>query len=252
MSALEAEELRKHFGGVRAVDGLSFSLDEGEMLALIGPNGAGKSTTFALLGGQLRPDDGHVRLAGHDVTGAPPRRLARLGLARTFQIAATFPSMTVRENVLVALNAHHRQSWHWWRPAERGFRRTSAALLARVGLETEANRAAGQLAYADLKRLELAIVLAAQPRLLLMDEPTAGMGATDSAALMALVRGLARGSGLAVLFTEHDSELVFGTADRILVLDRGALIASGTAAAIRADARVREAYLGTPAPEAGP
>jgi branched-chain amino acid transport system ATP-binding protein len=124
------------------------------------------------------------------------------------------------------------------------------ALLARVGLEAQADRAAGALAYADLKRLELAIVLAAQPRVLLMDEPTAGLGVADSAALMALVRGLARGSGLAVLFTEHDSELVFGSADRILVLDRGSLIASGTAAAIRADARVREAYLGTAAPEA--
>jgi branched-chain amino acid transport system ATP-binding protein len=250
VSVLEVDGLEKRFGGVRAVAGLSFRLDEGEMLALIGPNGAGKSTSFALIGGQLRPDGGRVRLAGRDVTALAPRRLARLGLGRTFQIAATFASMTARENVQVALNSHQRQSWHWWRPAGRGFRRTSVALLARVGLEAQADRAAGALAYADLKRLELAIVLAAQPRVLLMDEPTAGLGVADSAALMALVRGLARGSGLAVLFTEHDSELVFGSADRILVLDRGSLIASGTAAAIRADARVREAYLGTAAPEA--
>ncbi len=248
MSVLEAEGLVKQFGGVCAVNGLSFTLDEGEMLALIGPNGAGKSTTFALLGGQLRPDRGAVRLEGADVTAAPPRRLARLGLARTFQIAAVFPSLTVRENVLVALNAHHRQSWHWWRPAERGFRRSSAALLARVGLEPLADRAAATLAYADLKRLELALVLAQQPRVLLMDEPTAGMAETESAALMALVRGLARGFGLAVLFTEHDSELVFGTADRILVLDRGTLIAAGTAAVVRNDARVRAAYLGAAEP----
>ncbi len=245
MTVLEAIGLHKSFGGVHAVSDVSFSVDRGEMLAMIGPNGAGKSTCFNLVGGQLRPDAGHVRLAGQDITGQPPGLLARLGVTRTFQIAAVFASMTVCENVQVALTAHHRRSWRFWRAADSGFRQSSLSLLAKVDMDGQAGRAAGVLAYGDLKRLELAVALASNPRLLLMDEPTAGMAAEERTALMALVRRLAHGSGLAVLFTEHDMDVVFGLADRILVLNRGELIAAGGAAAIRADARVREVYLGS-------
>ena len=246
MTALRASGLHKAFGGVQAVAGVSFAIGRGEMLAMIGPNGAGKTTCFDLVGGQLRPDAGRVMLDGQDITGQPPRALARRGVGRTFQITAVFASMTVRENVQVALQAHHRRFWRCWGAADAGFRDEAVALLAQVDMQTQADRAAGVLAYGDLKRLELAVALAAGPRLLLLDEPTAGMAPAERTALMALVRRLAHGRGLAVLFTEHDMDVVFGVADRILVLNRGHLIAEGDAAAIRADARVRAVYLGGP------
>jgi branched-chain amino acid transport system ATP-binding protein len=245
MTLLRAEDLRRAFGGVQAVAGVSFAVAAAEVVALIGPNGAGKSTCFNMLNGQLTPDAGRVRLDGRDITGLPPRRAWRLGVGRTFQITATFASMTVRENVQTALFAHHRDVWRRWRRGAALHRADADALLEQVGLEDQAARAAGVLAYGDLKRLELAMALASEPRLLVMDEPTAGMAAAERRALMALVRRLASARGLAVLFTEHDMDIVFGTADRILVLDRGRLIAQGDAAAIRADARVRAVYLGT-------
>ena len=244
MTVLAAVGLEKSFGGVRAVDGVSFAVARGEMLAMIGPNGAGKSTCFSLVGGQLRPDAGCVRLDGRDVTGLPPRRLARKGVGRTFQTAAVFGSMTVGENVQVALQAQQGRSWHCWGAAGVAFREEALSLLAQVGIAGQAGRAAGVLAYGDLKRLELAVALAGDPLVLLMDEPTAGMAADERGALMALVRRLVVARGLAVLFTEHDMDMVFGVADRIVVLSRGRLIAEGGAASIRADARVREVYLG--------
>ncbi len=244
VTVLGVQGLRKSFGGVAAVAGVSFAVAAGEMLALIGPNGAGKSTCFNMVGGQLRPDAGTVRLDGTDITGIPPRRVCRLGVGRTFQVTATFRSMTVRENVQMALMAHHRAAWRWWRPAA-GHEATAAdALLEQVGLAAQGNRATGVLAYGDLKRLELAVALAAEPRLMLMDEPTAGMAPRERVALMQLVRRIATVRGMAVLFTEHDMDVVFGVADRIAVLARGELIASGDSAAIRADARVRAIYLG--------
>ncbi|HET6185204.1 MAG TPA: ATP-binding cassette domain-containing protein [Acetobacteraceae bacterium] len=236
--------LAKSFGGVQAVGGVSFAVAEGEMLALIGPNGAGKSTCFNMIGGQLRPDAGRVTLAGADVTGARPGRLARLGVGRTFQVTETFASMTVRENVQTALLAHQRRIWRFARPLAAQQEEAALRLLDQVGLAAQSARAAGVLAYGDVKRLELAMALAAAPRLLLMDEPTAGMAAAERAALMALVRRLATAQRLAVLFTEHDMEAVFGVADRIIVLNRGRLIAEGDPEAIRADPLVREVYLG--------
>jgi branched-chain amino acid transport system ATP-binding protein len=245
MSLLAARRLRKSFGGVRAVDGVSFGLAKGEMLALIGPNGAGKSTCFNLLSGQLRPDRGQVLLDGRDITGCPPGRIWRMGVARTFQVAAGFSSMTVCESVQMALLSHHRAIWRFGRPAATYFRAEADAVLAQVGLAEQAGQAVGVLAYGDLKRLDLAIALASRPRLLLMDEPAAGMALADRGTLMRLVRGLARDQGLAVLFTEHDMDVVFGVSDRILVLDRGALIASGAPETVRANPRVREVYLGS-------
>ncbi len=241
---LEALDLRKAWGGVAAVDGVSFSVAAGEMLALIGPNGAGKSTCFNMLNGQIRPDAGRVHLQGRDITGHAPRAVWRLGVGRTFQVTATFGSMSVLDNVRLALLSHHRRLFGLWRPAATQFTEASMAALARVGLADQAGRTCGVLAYGDLKRLELAIALANEPRLLLMDEPTAGMAPAERAGLMALTARIAREAGIAVLFTEHDMDVVFGHADRILVLDRGQLIAGGSPEAVRADPRVREVYLG--------
>jgi branched-chain amino acid transport system ATP-binding protein len=241
---LQARGLRKSYGGIDAVRDFSCEVAAGEMLALIGPNGAGKSTCFAMLGGQIRPDGGEIRIGGRRLERAGPRAVWRLGVGRTFQITATFASMTVLENVQMALLAHRGEVWRFRRGLAGRHADAAAALLEPLGLAGQTGRAAGVLAYGDLKRLELAMALAAAPRLLLMDEPTAGMAPEERAALMHLTRGLAQARGLAVLFTEHDMDTVFSVADRILVLDRGALIAAGTAAEVRADARVRAVYLG--------
>ncbi|WP_029007700.1 ABC transporter ATP-binding protein [Azospirillum halopraeferens] len=244
MSRLVVRDLARAFGGVQAVDGVSFALGAGELLALIGPNGAGKSTCFNLLNGQLRPDRGSIRLDGRELAGLPPRRIWRLGVGRTFQITATFASMTVRENVQTVLLSRHRCLSGLWRPAASRFRDEAQALLDRVGMGTQAERPCGVLAYGDLKRVELAMALAGDPGLLLMDEPTAGMAPGERQELMALTAALAHDRRMAVLFTEHDMDVVFGYADRILVLDRGRPIAEGAPAAVRADPRVRAVYLG--------
>lgn len=245
MTLLEAHGLKKDYGGVQAVAGMSFRVAAGEIVALIGPNGAGKSTCFNLLNGQVRPDAGRVMLDGVDITGWPPYRVWRQGVGRSFQVAATFASMTVRENVQLALITHHRMVWRFWGRARTLWVVEAEALLTQVGLRDQASVACATLAYGDVKRLELALALANAPRLLLMDEPTAGMAAGDRLGLMDLVRRITRERGCAVLFTEHDMGVVFQVADRILVMDRGALIAEGDAAAVRADGRVRTAYLGT-------
>ena len=244
-TVLEVDGLHRSFGGVQAVAGVGFAVAAGQMLALIGPNGAGKSTLFNMLNGQLRPDAGRVLLRGQDITGLPPRRIWRMGVGRTFQITATFGSMTVRENVQMALLSHYRRLMGLWRPVAAQQREAAEALLARLGMAEQAGRACGILAYGDLKRVELAVALANDPALLLMDEPTAGMAPAERIGLMALTAAIARERGIAVLFTEHDMDVVFGHADRILVLDRGRLIAAGPPDAVRADARVREVYLGS-------
>jgi branched-chain amino acid transport system ATP-binding protein len=245
VTILSVEALQKSFRGVPAVRGVSFAVDAGEMLALIGPNGAGKSTCFNMLNGQLRPDAGRVRLGERDIAGLSPRVVCRLGVGRTFQITATFASMTVRENVQMALLSHANSIFRFWRAARYQRVADANALLEQVGMAAQGERAAGILAYGDLKRLELAMALAGDPRVLLMDEPTAGMAPAERTALMALTRNLASERHLAVLFTEHDMDVVFGVADRILVLHQGELIAEGDAASVRADARVREVYLGS-------
>lgn len=242
---LLVEDLHKSFGGVQAVAGVSLKVAAGELLALIGPNGAGKSTCFNMLNGQLRPDRGRVVLKGEEITGLPPRQVWRRGVGRTFQITATFASMSVLENVQMALLSHRRRLFHLWTPVAKEDPAQALALLARVGMEAQAARPCGVLAYGDLKRVELAIALANAPSLLLMDEPTAGMAPAERIALMELTARIARDSGIAVLFTEHDMDVVFAHADRILVLDRGKPIAEGEPAQVRADPRVREVYLGT-------
>lgn len=244
MSVLEVRDLHRAFGGVRAVGGVSFTLASGDLLALIGPNGAGKSTCFNLLNGQLRPDRGSVRLDGTELVGLPPRRVWALGIGRTFQITATFASMTVAENVQMVLLSRARRLFGLWRPAAAWFRDEALALLDRVGMAAQADRPCGVLAYGDLKRVELAMALASEPKILLMDEPTAGMAPAERLELMALTASLVRERGLAVLFTEHDMDVVFGHATRVLVLDRGVPIAEGPPDAVRADARVQAVYLG--------
>jgi branched-chain amino acid transport system ATP-binding protein len=243
-AVLEARGLEKAFGGVKAVDGVSFAVEAGTLLALIGPNGAGKTTCFNLVNGQLRPDAGQVLFAGRDITGLSPRTVWSLGVGRTFQVTATFASMTVRENVQMALISHHGKAWSLAGRARDAFTAEADALLAQVSMEAQAGRACGVLAYGDLKRIELAVALANAPKLLLMDEPTAGMAPAERLALMELTRRIARAQGIAVLFTEHDMDVVFAHADRILVLDRGRLIAEGSAEDVRANPAVQAVYLG--------
>jgi branched-chain amino acid transport system ATP-binding protein len=241
---LAVEGLTKSYGGVHAVRGVSFSLSAGEILALIGPNGAGKSTCFDMLNGQNIPDSGKIHLLGQDTVGKKPRAVWRLGVGRTFQITATFPTMTVRENVQVPLVSYNSQLFNMWRSAP-GFERAEAdRLLDLVGMSGYAERPCGELAYGDLKRLELAIALANQPKLLLMDEPTAGMAPRERIALMQLTARIAREKSIGVLFTEHDMDVVFEHADRILVLNRGALIAEGSPEEVRRNPQVRAIYLG--------
>ena len=242
---LEVAGLAKAFGGVRAVDDVSFTVVAGELLAMIGPNGAGKSTCFNMLNGQLSADAGAVRLLGRDVLGMKPRAIWRLGVGRTFQITATFGSMSVRENVQMALLSHRHGLGSLLSRASARHRNEADALLGRVGMREQGDRVCGVLAYGDLKRVELAVALANDPKLLLMDEPTAGMAPKERIELMALAASLAREREVAVLFTEHDMDVVFAHADRIIVLDRGRLIAQGEPAAVRADPQVQAVYLGS-------
>ena len=242
---LRVEGLSKSFGGVKAVTGVSFTLDAGELLALIGPNGAGKSTCFNMLNGQLTADTGTIELDGRSITGRSPREIWRMGVGRTFQITATFSSMTVRENVQMALLSHHRQLSRFLVRARDQFVAAADALLERVGMAAQAERPCSVLAYGDLKRLELAVALANRPRLLLMDEPTAGMAPRERLDLMALTADIVRSDRIAVLFTEHDMDVVFRHANRMLVLNRGQVIASGAPLEVRANPEVQRVYLGS-------
>ncbi len=245
MSLLEVRGLSKAFGGVRAVANVTFEVNAGELLALIGPNGAGKSTCFNMLNGQLTPDAGAIAFEGQSITGMKPRQVWRRGVGRTFQITATFSSMTVRENVQVALLSHHGRLKSLFTRACDQFVDEANALLERVGMRPQAERPCSVLAYGDLKRLELAVALANKPRLLLMDEPTAGMAPKERIALMALAADIVRTDNIGVLFTEHDMDVVFAHASRMIVLNRGELIAAGAPAAVRADPEVQRIYLGS-------
>ena len=245
MSLLSVKGLGKSFGGVRAVDGIDFDIAPGELLALIGPNGAGKSTTFNMVNGQLRADRGSILLEGTELIGLQPRQIWNLGVGRTFQIAETFSSLTVLENVQMALLSADRQVFSFFARAA-GHRRDDAlALLAQVGMAEQAERPCSELAYGDVKRVELAVSMAHAPKLLLMDEPTAGMAPKERNELMELTKGLVVERRMAVLFTEHSMDVVFAHADRVIVLARGRLIAGGKPSEIRDHPKVQEVYLGT-------
>jgi branched-chain amino acid transport system ATP-binding protein len=245
MKELSVALLSKSFGALQAVDNVSFTLKSGQFLALIGPNGAGKTTCFNMINGQLRPDSGMIRFGDNDIAGLAPREICHRGIGRTFQIAATFGSMTVAENVQMALIAHSRQVYQFWRPARSYHRDHALKILDQVGMAAAADRPCQELAYGDVKRVELAIALATDPQLLLMDEPTAGMAPGERNALIALVKSLVVERGISVLFTEHSMDVVFAFADRIIVMARGKLIADGDPQAIRKDPQVVSVYFGS-------
>jgi branched-chain amino acid transport system ATP-binding protein len=240
---LEISDISKSFSGFRAVSGVSLTVNT-QITAVIGPNGAGKSTLFNLITGHLRPDGGSVRLDGHDITGVPPHRICRMGIGRSFQRANIFPQLTVFENVQAAFLVHHGHGHDFWARADALYRDDTAALLAAVGLAGQENTVAGTLAYGNQKQLELGIALASDPKILLLDEPTAGMSAGETHEAIALIARIARERGLTLLFTEHDMAVVFSIAQQIAVMHQGRIIADGTPAAVRADPEVRRVYLG--------
>ncbi len=242
---LKVTGLGKSFGGVKAVDGIHFELAAGELLALIGPNGAGKSTTFNMVNGQLPADAGSIRLNGQELVGRKPREIWHMGVGRTFQIAETFSSLTVAENVQMALLSQDSRLFSMWRRAADYKRDVALGLLEQVGMRSQADRPCSVLAYGDVKRVELAIAMANSPKLLLMDEPTAGMAPRERNELMALTKQLVVDRGMAVLFTEHSMDVVFAYADRMIVLARGRLIAEGKPLEIRDHPKVQEVYFGS-------
>ncbi len=244
---LELEDVKRHFGGIRAVDGVTLAVEEGAVLALIGPNGAGKSTLFALMMGELAPSRGTIRLDGRDIGGLSPERHSRLGVGRTFQTPRLFARLSVAENARIALLARsgHTPMENAEPPARPSQREEIEAVLAEVGLLEERSRTAEALSQGQRKRLELAMVLALHPRVLLLDEPTAGMGVEERAAIMSLVMDLVRRRRLTLVFCEHDMESVFTHALRVVVMDRGQVVTDGSPDEIRRDPHVQEIYLGS-------
>jgi branched-chain amino acid transport system ATP-binding protein len=241
---LAIEGLNKRFGGVIASEELALDIAAGELHAVIGPNGAGKTTLVAQLSGQVKPDSGRIRFAGDDITALPMYRRSRLGLARSFQITSLFLDLSVLDNVALAVQAHAGHSFRFWRDArsEAPLREAARAALDRVGLAARAGFPASALSHGEHRLLELAMALAGSPRMLLLDEPMAGLGPEESARMVGMLRALKR--ELTILLIEHDMEAVFALADRITVLVYGRVIASGAPADIRANAEVRQAYLG--------
>ena len=243
---LRTRGLGKRFGGIHAVNGVDLSIPYGDVRAIIGPNGAGKTTLFNLITGDLSHDTGEIYFAGEEVNGVPPHRLCRRGMGRTFQITSVFRRLTALENVQTALLAHHRRHFNFLSRARRLYRADALGLLDRVGLHDQAGKPSGMLAHGDQRRLELAIALASAPRLLLLDEPTAGMAPRERHEIMALVDRIAAETGLTVIFTEHDMDVVFAVARRITVLHQGTVLADDVPAAVRANAEVQRVYLGQP------
>jgi branched-chain amino acid transport system ATP-binding protein len=241
---LEVERLTKRFGGVIAADEISLAVPAGELHAIIGPNGAGKSTLIGQLSGEVVPDSGRIRFDGREITNLPAYRRSRLGLARSFQVTTLFPDLTALDNIALSVQAHAGHSFRFWQNArdEPELREPAQAALARVGLIERASALVADLSHGERRQLEIAMALAARPRMLLLDEPMAGMGLEESARLLEMLRALKR--SITVILIEHDIDAVFALADRISVLVYGRIIASGDPAAIRADPGVREAYLG--------
>ena len=259
--ALQVKGLAKHFGGVRALDGVDFAVPAGQCVALIGPNGAGKSTCFACLAGQQVPTAGEVLWQGQSLLGKPPAERQRLGVARTFQVAQTFEALTVLQNIQLVLRG--AATLAWWDRLDRRQPERALRLAAQAGLQAQANATVADLPYGAKKRLELAMALAGLPEaaadaeavagadralergpsLLLLDEPAAGLALAERAEMMALVRQVAM-QGVTVLYTEHNMDAVFGVADRVLVLMQGRLVADGLPEVVAQDPQVRERYLG--------
>jgi branched-chain amino acid transport system ATP-binding protein len=241
---LEVRDLRKSFGGFTAVGGVSIKVAPRQIVAIIGPNGAGKSTLFNLVTGHLRPDEGTVTFDERAITGAAPHDIVRMGIGRSFQRINIFPKLTVFQNVQAAIIAHKGFGRRLWGRSEGLFRDETAALLESIGLGAHAGETSAELSYGAQKQIELGIALASEPRLLLLDEPTAGMSATETRDAIALIERIVAERGLSLLFTEHDMEVVFQIAQRIGVLHQGKLIAEGPPDDVRRDADVRRIYLG--------
>jgi branched-chain amino acid transport system ATP-binding protein len=241
---LRIEGLTKRFGGVVASDAVTLDIPRGEFHAIIGPNGAGKTTLIGLVSGEIAPQAGTIRFDGGDITRLPVNRRSTLGLARSFQITSLFNDFTALDNVAFAVQAHSGHSFRFWSDARRdaALREPAQAALTRVGLGARGGVRVDQLSHGEHRQLEIAMALATRPRMLLLDEPMAGMGPEESARMVAMLRELK--GGMTVLLIEHDMETVFALADRITVLVYGRVIASGDPATIKADAAVREAYLG--------
>ncbi len=243
---LEVRDLHKHFGAVRAVDGVSVQVRRGEIVALIGPNGAGKTTFYNVVTGRLRADSGSVRFAGQELVGLPPHAIARRGLVRSFQITNVFAGLTALRNVRAALTARQQRTYDWWRPvdADVALNREARILLARVGLAPVADQLVRTMSHGDRRIVELALVLALDPAVILFDEPTAGLNPEDSQRVVTLIRELQAETGKTFVITEHDLAVVFSLAERILVMHQGRLLAQGTPAQVQDDREVRRAYLG--------
>ena len=241
---LRVSELCKDFGALRATDAVSLEVRVAEIHAIIGPNGAGKTTLIAQLAGELPPDRGRIEFFGRDITRLPPYARSHLGLARSFQITSVFLDMTLLDNVALAVQAHQGHSYRFWKAARRDAALVQPAmdLLSQVGLAERAHRLASEVSHGEHRQLEIAMALATRPKLLLLDEPMAGMGTEESARMVDILRGL-KGQ-IAMLLIEHDMDAVFALADHITVLVYGQVIASGSPDAIRADTSVRRAYLG--------
>ena len=241
---LRVQKLVRRFGGIMATDNVSLDVASGELHAIIGPNGAGKTTLISQLTGQLMPNSGSIRLAGRDITRVPPHRRSALGLARSFQITSLLPDFTAADNVALAAQAHDGHSFHFWRHARKipHLREAARAALQRVGLGERADVVVSRLSHGEQRELELAVALATRPQLLLLDEPMAGLGITESTRMVKLLQELRR--EVSIVLVEHDMNAVFALADRISVLVYGRVIASGSPAEIRQNEEVRRAYLG--------
>jgi branched-chain amino acid transport system ATP-binding protein len=241
---LAIEGLSKRFGGVIASDDITLAIPKGELHAVIGPNGAGKTTLIGELAGEIAPDAGHIYFDGVEITHMPTWKRSHLGFARSFQVTSLFPDFSVLDNVTLAVQAHAGHSFRFWRDARKdaSLRDPAAAALSRVGVAGRANELVSQLSHGEQRSLEIAMALATRPRMLLLDEPTAGMGPEESLRMVQMLKSL-KGE-LTILLIEHDMEAVFALADHITVMVYGRIIASGAPEAIRADADVRKAYLG--------
>ena len=241
---LECRNLRKTFSGFVATNDVSLSVEKNRITAVIGPNGAGKSTLFNLITGHLQPDSGEVELEGHDITGIPPHKICGMGIARSFQRTNIFPKLTVYENIQAAFIAHSGRGYDMWGISERLFRSETEEMIGQLALQDIAGTIAGEVSHGAQKQVELGIALAGKPRMLLLDEPTAGMSAQETHESIALLDRIAKERDLTLLFTEHDMDVVFSIAHKIAVLHQGRIIAIGTPDEVRSNEEVRRVYLG--------
>jgi branched-chain amino acid transport system ATP-binding protein len=241
---LQIESLHKSFGGFKAVNGANLDVKLGEIVAVIGPNGAGKTTLFNLITGIIKPDAGHVIFKGEDITGLPPHEVCRKRMSRSFQVVNVFQRLTVFENVQISVLSREKKTWNLFTPSKRLALDETNRILDSVGLSGKKDRTTALLSHGDRKVLEIAMALGGNPEFLILDEPTAGMALEETTRCIELIKHLSEVLGLTILFCEHDMEIVFGIASRIMVMVRGSTIIQGTCEEVRCNEAVQEAYLG--------